>query len=291
LKLLLKFNLVLILAFGIGMGLISLGAYNFLMKTAQRTVLEQADLMGASASATKSYTEEQVSPLLEQAAQVSNSFLPQMIPFYAATTTFQNLRKTYPEYTVREVALNPTNLSDRATDWETDLINYFRNHPSERKVIGRRQTPTGELLYAASPIVAEPGCLECHSDPNLAPAAMIRRYGPTNGFGWNANEIVASQIVSVPVSLPVQLAQQGFRNLLFGLGIVFLLTLVMVDLGMYFLVIRPLRVVSENADRISKGEIDLPPIQPKGRDEIAQVTESFNRMHASLIKAFEMLNG
>lgn len=290
-KLLLKFNLVLVLVFGIGMGVISFGAYGFLMNNAQRAVLEQANLMGASASATKSYTEEQVSPLLEQTAQASDTFLPQMIPFYAATTTFQNLRRSYPEYTVREVALNPTNLSDRPTDWETDLISYFRNHPSERKVIGRRQTPTGELLYVASPIVAEPGCLQCHSNPNLAPAAMLRRYGNANGFGWNPNEIVASQIVSVPVSLPVQLAKQGFRNLLIGLGIVFLLTLLLVDLGMYFIVIRPLRVVSENADRISKGEVDLPPIQPKGHDEIAEVTASFNRMHASLIKAFELLNG
>lgn len=290
-KLLLKFNLVLVLVFGIGMALISAGAYNFLMKNAQQTVLDQANLMGASASATKSYTEQQISPVLEQVAEYTNTFLPQTIPFYAATTTFQNLRKTYPQYTVREVALNPTNLSDRATDWETDLINYFRNHPSEQKVVGRRQTPTGELLYVAYPIVAESGCLQCHSDPNLAPAAMVKRYGNTNGFGWNLNEIVASQIISVPVSLPVSLARQGFGNLLIGLGITFLITLLMVDLGMYFIVIRPLRMVSENADRISKGEVDLPPIQPKGRDEIAQVTASFNRMHASLIKAFEMLNG
>jgi protein-histidine pros-kinase len=158
-------------------------------------------------------------------------------------------------------------------------------------VIGRRQTPTGQSLYVAYPIVAESGCLQCHSDPNLAPAAMVKRYGNANGFGWNLNEIVASQIVSVPVSLPVSLARRGFRNLLIGLGIIFLLTLLMVDLGMYFIVIRPLRMVSENADRISKGEVDLPPIQPKGRDEIAHVTASFNRMHTSLIKAFEMLNG
>jgi protein-histidine pros-kinase len=56
-------------------------------------------------------------------------------------------------------------------------------------------------------------------------------------------------------------------------------------------VIRPLKKVSKNADIISKGEIDLPPLEIKGKDEIAEVTASFNRMHTSLIKAFEMLNG
>jgi protein-histidine pros-kinase len=37
--------------------------------------------------------------------------------------------------------------------------------------------------------------------------------------------------------------------------------------------------------------MDLPPLEVKGKDEIADVTASFNRMHTSLIKAFEMLNG
>jgi protein-histidine pros-kinase len=64
-----------------------------------------------------------------------------------------------------------------------------------------------------------------------------------------------------------------------------------VDAAMYLIVIRPLRKVSRNADVISKGQIDLPPLEVKGKDEIAEVTASFNRMHTSLIKAFEMLNG
>jgi hypothetical protein len=79
LKLLLKFNLVLVLVFGIGMALISVGAYDFLMKNAQQTVLDQANLMGASASATKNYTEQQISPILEQVAEYTNTFLPQTI--------------------------------------------------------------------------------------------------------------------------------------------------------------------------------------------------------------------
>lgn len=54
--------------------------------------------------------------------------------------------------------------------------------------------------------------------------------------------------------------------------------------------IRPLRNVSRNADVIGKGQIDMPPLEGKGNDEIAEVTASFNRMYTSLIKAFEILN-
>ena len=290
-KLLFKFNLVLVLVFGIGMYLIANNAYNFLIGNAKQQVLQQAELMSASASATKDYTEEQVSPVLEGTREHMSTFLPQTIPFYAATVTFQNIRKIYPNYTLREAALNPTRLTDRAADWEADLINYFRNNPSQTQVIGQRSTPTGETLYVAHPIVAAGGCLQCHSQPAVAPPAMVNRYGGQNGFGWQANETVGAQIISVPMSLPIKLAKDGFRNLLISLGAIFLATMAMIDIAMYLLVVRPLGRVSRSADRISKGEVDLPPLPVKGNDEIAAVTASFNRMHTSLIKAFEMLNG
>jgi nitrate/nitrite-specific signal transduction histidine kinase len=120
---------------------------------------------------------------------------------------------------------------------------------------------------------------------------MIKHYGPDHGFGWNANEVIGAQIVSVPMSVPIAMANKGFHNLLISLGAIFLLTIVLIDVAMYLIVIRPLRRVSKNADFISKGEVDLPPLEVKGKDEIAEVTASFNRMHTSLVKAFEMLNG
>jgi HAMP domain-containing protein len=290
-KLLAKFNLVLVLVFGLGMFLISHFAYEFLMENARQQVLQQAELMTASASATKDYTDTQVSPILEHTPQHNTDFLAQTIPFSAVNVTFKYLRSSYPDYILREAALNPTNLDDRATEWEADLINYFRNNPTEKQHVGERDTPTGKVLYVATPIVAEAGCLACHSQPSAAPRAMIRHYGPDHGFGWQANQTVGAQIVSVPMAVPVALANKGFQNLLISLGAIFLFTIILIDVAIYLIVIRPLRRVSKNADVISKGEIDLPPLEVKGKDEIAEVTASFNRMHTSLIKAFEMLNG
>jgi len=318
-KLLIKFNLVLVLVFGFGIYLIAHYAYNFLMANARQQVLQQAQLMTASASATKDYTDDQVSGLLvnkpqteaqppspdaektpqkdDQAtpvpyktAQDNSVFLPQMIPFYAANATFKYLRKSYPEYGLREAALNPTNLDDRATEWEVDLINYFRDNPSETQQIGVRSTPLGPVLYVATPIAVAQGCLQCHSEAAIAPAAMIRHYGSDHGLGWKANDVIGAQIVSVPMAIPIALADKGFHELLIGLGAIFLMTICLIDLSIYLIVILPLRRVSRNADRISKGELDLPALKITGKDEIAEVTASFNRMHTSLVKAFEMLN-
>lgn len=289
-KLLAKFNLVFIVVFGLGMALISYKAHDFLMDNARKQVMQQAELMSASASATKDYTDQQVSPLLEQAAERHNVFLPQTIPFYAANTTFRYLRPSHPNYSMREAALNPTNPDDRAEDWEADLIRYFRDNPSSQEQVGERATPIGPQLYVANPIVAEAGCLSCHSQVSAAPAALVKRYGRDHGFGWKADEIVGAQIVSVPMSVPIAIANEGFRNLLIGLGSIFLLTIILIDVAIYFIVIRPLRRVSRNADIISKGEVELPLLEVHGRDEIAEVTASFNRMHTSLVKAFELLN-
>jgi protein-histidine pros-kinase len=289
-KLLAKFNLVFILVFGLGMALISYNAHNFLIGNARQQVLDQAQLMSASASATKDYTDQQVSPLLEKTPRHNTNFLPQTIPFYAANATFRFLRSTHPDYTLREAALNPTNLDDRAEPWEADLIHYFRDNPHEGMHVGERETPVGPLLYVASPIAADQGCLACHSLPSLAPKPMVDRYGEANGFGWKPHEVVGAQVISVPMSVPIAIANRGFRDLLIGLGSVFLLTILLIDLAMYLIVIRPLRKVSKNADIISKGDVDMPPLEVRGHDEIAEVTASFNRMHTSLVKTFELLN-
>jgi HAMP domain-containing protein len=289
-KLLAKFNLLLIVVFGLGFTFIAIGARSFLMDDAKKEVLNQAELIAASASATREYTEEEISPLLENSPQHAKVFLPQTIPFYAATVTFNRLRKDFPDYTYKEATLNPTNLVDRAVDWQADIINHFRNNPGQKQWVGERQGAVQSWINLAHPIVAEEGCMKCHSTPSAAPKSMLARYGSQNGFGWKPGEVIAAQIVSAPMSVPVKIANEGFRSLLITLGSIFLTTIVLIDMGMYFIVIRPLRRVSTSADLISTGDIDQPQLPVKGKDEIAHVTTSFNRMHTSLKKAMEMLN-
>jgi len=288
-RLLTKFNLVLVVLFGISGFVIAHLAYQFLMRNAWSQVLQQAELMMASAKSTRDYTSEQVKPLLLKNPEHEKTFLPQTVPAFAATSQFNAIRKSYPDYSYREATLNPTNLIDRAEDWEADLIHYFADHPDEKKVVGQRETPTGRYLYLAKPMTAAQSCLECHSTPDVAPVAMIKTYGSQNGFGWKLNQVIAAQIVTVPMSVPIQVADKAYRSLILFLVITFLLTIIALDTALYLIVIRPLHRVSQAADRISKGDTDQPELQVRGRDEIADVTASFNRMHVSLAKALKML--
>jgi protein-histidine pros-kinase len=217
-------------------------------------------------------------------------FRPQTVPAYSATEMFMELRKKYPDYMYKEATLNPTNPRNRALDWEEDLIKVFRNRSDLSVFNGERDTPFGRSLYLAKPMrVVDPKCLECHSTPSAAPKEMIELYGPNNGFGWQQNDIVAAQIISVPVSLPVQMANRAFRRLLVSLVIVGALTLLVLDVVLYMTVIRPVGLFAARADDISKGQLDVPELPVRGKDEISVLAAAFNRMHRSVTVAMQML--
>ena len=289
-KLLAKFNLILVVIFGTGSLLISQLAYSFLIGNARREVLEKAQLMMASAKSVRDYIADDVSPLLQQNPRHRVHFLPESIPFYGATTAFNKLRKDYPDYTYKEAALNPTNLEDRAADWESDIIHELRNQPGEAQAIGDRISAAGPSLYLARPIRATQECLQCHSAPSAAPPAMLAVYGSANGFGWKKDEIIGAQIITVPLSVPVAIADRAYHRLVFFLILIMIVAILALDAGVYWFVIRPLRLVSDTADRVSHGEKDVPSVHIKGKDEIASVAASFNRMQVSLAKALRMFD-
>ncbi len=290
-KLLFKFNLIFLLVFGAGMIPTGLLSYRFLLTEARDEVIAQGRLMMQAATSTRHYTQTQIKPLLENRTELLRRFLPQTVPAYSATEVFNDVHAAYPDYAYKEATLNPTNLRDRASDWEADVVNTFRNHPNQKEVIGERLTPLGMSLFFARPIrIVDPTCLECHSVPANAPVSMIKQYGPNNGFGWQVNEAVGAQIISVPDSLPARIADRGARTLVTYLVCIAIATLIVLDLVLYFSVLRPVARLSAVADEISKGNFDVEELPVKGRDEISVLAASFNRMYRSLARAMDMLN-
>ncbi|MBV9876747.1 MAG: DUF3365 domain-containing protein [Verrucomicrobia bacterium] len=146
---------------------------------------------------------------------LDTEFHPQSVPAFAATEIFGYLREKFPNYFYKEATLNPTNPRDRATDWETDIVNQFRGDTAHHEMSAARDTPNGVSLFLARPItVNNVSCLECHSTADKAPVEMIKLYGTANGFDWKLNDIIGAQVVSVPLAVPLQAAQAAFINLL-----------------------------------------------------------------------------
>ena len=90
-KLLAKFNLILLSVFGVGGLIIAWFAYSFLISNARREVLDQARLMVANAKAVRDYTADDLSPLVQQAAKHGRHLRLELdpMPMLRQTATLQ----------------------------------------------------------------------------------------------------------------------------------------------------------------------------------------------------------
>ncbi len=266
-----------------------------LQRSAEQEVLQNARVMMETATATRSYTTKQITPLLQnerlkidrangaqkqlvdqilpaalqqvadqtakpaekeivlgvqkkvldslrqRSAEVPEAeFHPQIVPAYAATEIFDYFRTRYPDYTYKEATLNPTNPRDRTVEWEADIVNGFRRDEKLTEFLGQRQTPSGTSLYLGIPIkIDNSSCLVCHSTPDKAPPEMLKIYGSANGFGWKLGEIIGAQIVSVPSTVPVAIADDAFRRIAIGLIVIFGALLVLANVATAFLAKQP----------------------------------------------------
>jgi hypothetical protein len=285
-KLFVLFNLLLGSCFILVGGTLSYACAKLLDAAAREQLIQQASLMLDSAVATREYTAEELLPLLD--AAMKTDFPPQSVPFYATTQNFLKIHARHPEYAYKEATLNPTNLRDRATDWEADLIQQFRNNRQTHELIGERDTPMGRTIYMARPIQVEPQCLPCHSTAHAAPATLIARYGSANGFGWQPNEIVGAQVISVPARAAMG-AQHSMRDLSLAIGAGCLLLWAIADGLLYALVLRPLRKMTQIAEPLSRGEVAPGAFPTRGPREIIALSRAFDRLRISLEKAMKRL--
>jgi protein-histidine pros-kinase len=284
----LKFNLVLVIVFLAGFAATGLVSRQLLQDNAREEVLRNARLLMDTALSVRAYTVEQVKPHLDR--QLQDVFLPQSVPAYAATETLGHLQEKYPDYGYKEATLNPTNPRDRATDWEADIVQQFRQNAESTELVSERNGGTGRLLYIAKPIqITNAACLQCHSVPAAAPASMLKIYGEANGFGWKHKEIVGAQVVTVPMDIPVLKADRTFKTFMAALATVFAVVFVTLNLMLSWLIVRPIRRMSLAADKVSTGDFDVPEFSDAGRDEVAVLGSSFNRMRRSLEKAMQMI--
>jgi len=102
--------------------------------------------------------------------------------------------------------------------------------------------------------------------------------------------VIGAQIVSVPMSLPIQNANRAFYTFMGSLSAAFVVLFVILNIMMSALIVRPITRMSKAADEISTGNMEIPEFAESGGDEMALLAKSFNRMRRSLEKAIELID-
>ena len=285
-----KFNLGLLLVFAVGFA----AAWVFLdrqfITSARIEAVQNARIMMSAANAVRDYTAREVAPAITRGDP--NVITALTVPSYAAQVNLRHVQADYPNFSYKEAALNPTNPTDLASEWEAEFINAFRRDPSLTELMSERATEDNHILTLARPItIRDPACLTCHSTPQRAPARLVQIYGRTNGFGWQMNETVAAQIVNVPMALPLRNARVNLHSAMAILFAVFVGLMAVLNLLLHFVILRPMTRISTAATAVSLGqEVPEDGFEAKGKDEVAELGRAFTRMRRSLDQAVKMLS-
>jgi HAMP domain-containing protein len=261
-----------------------------LERNAQQVISDNANLLMQTMLAVREYTSTQVNPELASRLETEVQFLPQTVPGYSAREVFENLRKkpNYQDFFYKEATLNPSNLRDKADEFETEIITAFRRQPQLKETRGFHSITGENIFYVARPIaVSKESCLRCHGNPQDAPKSQLATYGDKNGYNWKLNEIVGAQIISVPAS-KVFSAARNLKIWVIGILTFFLaIALFLFNLFLKSTVTNPLKRMAQLAQKVSTGEIEEE-FKHSANDEIGILATSLNRMKLSLQIAMNM---
>ncbi|MBD2101056.1 DUF3365 domain-containing protein [Leptolyngbya sp. FACHB-261] len=287
-----KFNLFLMTVFIGGILVSGIALSRVLEQAAQQEMTSRALLLIQSMNSVRTYTSEHINPLLAPRVETEPTFTPETVPAYAATEVFEDLRKNsdYSNFFYKEATLNPTNLRDKADDFEAKLVERFRSEPGLKELSGFRSLPGTESFYIARPLaITKESCLQCHSTPEAAPKSQITTYGTENGFGWKLNEIVAAQVISVPSGEILNNAQRSLSLVMGILIAIFTIVILLINLLLRRTIIRRIRRMSKVAHEVSTGKMDIDFVDDTN-DEIGALSKAFGRMKSSYEIAMKFIN-
>jgi HAMP domain-containing protein len=288
-KLAVKLVLALAGTLAVGLMVCAFMTNHFLNREAHDQAVENGRLVLEAARAARNYTSKHITPLLEN--QLKYEFFAEAVPAFSAVQMLGAFQHGGSPIGYREVALNPTNPRARAADWEAGVVNRFRADEKLKELVGESDTPGGRMLYLAWPIkVTDASCLQCHGTAEAAPHTMLDKYGRANGFGWQLNETIGAQFVSMPSSERRERAAAAWRSAMVSLGAVFATLFLALSVMLTWLFVRPVSRLAAMADKVSLDDDSSVRFQVRGKDEIAVLTRAFERIRTSLNRAMTMID-
>lgn len=202
-------------AAALGYGLIEVSRQRDL--TAERETVTRAEMLLSAMNSVRKYTSDNVRPALQARLDGTGGetgydrhFVREMVPGFSARQVYVNFRENprYKDFVYKEASPNPTNRMNLADEFEADLVRRFDSDRELKELSGVRGVGAGasteRIFYIARPMVlTDAKCLDCHVTPETAPPRQVELYsadGWKGGYGWKLNDVVAAQVVYVPVS-------------------------------------------------------------------------------------------
>jgi methyl-accepting chemotaxis protein len=291
LKLRLKFTLILGLVFLCSLIISSVILSKTSYQNAENEVKDKSLVLMETMNSVRNYTNTRINPLLEDRLKTESKFIAETVPAYSARVVFERLRqqKDYQNFYYKEATLNPTNLKDKVDNFEAVIVEQFRKNIKIREVDGFRTVAGEKLFYVARPLaVGEPSCLQCHSTPEIAPKSQLDSYGSEHGFGWKLNEIVAAQVMYVPVREVFATYRQQFFLAMVSFTGIFAVIALLINWLLKKTVIQPITPLAKLAQEISNDEINSESPVELNLSQLNKVARRFDEL-GQLARVFQLM--
>ena len=283
-----RFTLILAAVFLVGIMIGGTAHWRALQGRAQDEITAQGKLLIEAMNAVRSYTSDNVRPLLADDLDASKEFIPETVPAFSARSVFENFRGQvdFETYLYKEAALNPTSPADLADDFEAQLLREMIAKKASGEVNGYRTLNGKRLFYIARPLaIGSESCLECHSEPANAPQSLINTYGDKGGFGWEVGQIVATQIIYVPAEEVFSAAFRTFTLVMTVFISIFALLTLLINFLLRRYVIQPVNILGGLSQKISADEsfsddLDSASLEAVAArsDELGKLAQVFRQM-------------
>ncbi|MGA7144218.1 MAG: DUF3365 domain-containing protein, partial [Desulfobacterales bacterium] len=246
--------------------------------------------------AIREYVAETIRPLMFKLVD-KGEFIPEtMSTSFVARKIFEKVRKKYPNFIIKFSANNPRNPINQAGAEELNKIKYFNDHPQNTNWSGDIEMDGKQYRAIFNARRMKTSCLRCHGNPADAPYGLIKRYGSDAAFHRSLGEVVGLDTVAIPTDTVKQMLwNENIENIGFLTILILLLSAALVFVLKFVMTDRLSKISQHFLDsRQQDEEFEIKRIEINGKDEIAGLTENFNKLatrlnntHAKLRKEIE----
>ncbi len=241
--------------------------------------------------AIREYVAETIRPLMFKLVD-KDVFIPEtMSSSFVSRSIFEKVRKKYPDFIIKFSSRNPRNPINLAGPEERNIIRYFNDHSQAATWTGDIEMEGKHYRAMFSAMRMQTSCLRCHGNPTDAPNGLIQRYGPDGSFYHPLGKVVGLDIVAVPSGTVKQMLWRKNAENIVYLGIlILLLSASLVFVFKFVLTDRLSRINQHLLDsQRQNDDLEIKSIEINGRDEIAVLTESFNKLAERLNNTYTKL--
>jgi PAS domain S-box-containing protein len=230
--------------------------------------------------AIREYVAETIRPLMFKLVD-KGVFIPEtMSSSFVSRRIFEKVQKKFPHFIIKFSAGKPRNPINQAGAEELKMIRYFNDHPRNTRWVGDIDLGGKQYVTMFSAMRIQTSCLRCHGDPADAPDGLIQRYGPEASFYHKLGEVVGLDTIAVRSdTVKKMLWNKNAENVGF-LGILILLLSTALVLVFKFVMTDRLSKISRHLldSQQQDEDFEIKSIEISGKDEIAVLTENFNKL-------------